>query len=55
MNQSKTQDFLFQNINTLKGVGIKTKKLLKKKKSIKIQIYFGNYQKDLLIEQIHKS
>jgi len=36
MNQSKTQDFLFQNINTLKGVGVKIKKLLKKKKIDKI-------------------
>ena len=36
MNQSKMQDFLLQNISTLVGVGLKTKKLLKKKKIEKI-------------------
>ena len=36
MNQSKIQDFLFQNVSTLKGVGSKTKKILKKKKIEKI-------------------
>jgi hypothetical protein len=33
MNQSKIQDFLTQNISILNGVGIKTKKILKKKES----------------------
>jgi len=32
MNQSKTQNFLTQNVSKLEGVGIKTKKILKKKK-----------------------
>ena len=36
MNQSKIQNFLTQNVSTLDGVGIKTKKLLKKKKIEKI-------------------
>ena len=36
MNQSKMQNFLFQNVSALKGVGIKTKKLLKRKKIEKI-------------------
>jgi len=36
MNQLKIQDYLFQNISILKGVGNKTKKLLKKKRIEKI-------------------
>ena len=36
MNQSKTQMFLTQNVSTLKGVGTKIKKLLKKKKIEKV-------------------
>ncbi len=36
MNQSKIQKFLIQNVSALDGVGIKTKKLLKKKKIEKI-------------------
>ena len=36
MNQSKIQNYLIKNISTLKGVGTKTNKLLKKKKIEKI-------------------
>ena len=36
MNQYKLQDFLIQNVAVLDGVGVKTKKLLKKKKIEKI-------------------
>ena len=36
MNQSKIQDFLIKSVSTLKGVGKKTKTLLKKKKIEKI-------------------
>ena len=36
MNQSKIHNFLMQNVSTLSGVGLKTKKLLKKKKIEKI-------------------
>ena len=42
MNQSKMLDFLVQNISTLKGVGEKTKKLLKKKKIEKISDLLWN-------------
>ena len=42
MNQSKTQDFLIQNVSNLEGVGIKTKKLLKKKKIEKISDLLWN-------------
>ena len=36
MNQLRIQNFLIQNITALKGVGLKTKKLLKKKKIDKV-------------------
>ena len=32
MNQSKTHNFLIQNVSRLNGVGVKAKILLKKKK-----------------------
>ena len=36
MNQSKIESFLSKNVSTLSGVGVKTKKLLKKKEIEKI-------------------
>ena len=42
MNQSKINNFLTQNISVLNGVGIKTKKLLKKKKIEKISDLLWN-------------
>ena len=42
MNQSKIQNFLIQNVSNLEGVGIKTKKLLRKKKIEKITDFLGN-------------
>ena len=43
MNQSKIHNFLLQNISTLNGVGIKTKKILKKKKIEKISDLLLNF------------
>ena len=43
MNQSKTHNFLFQNVSKLSGVGSKTKKLLKKKKIEKISDLLWNF------------
>ena len=43
MNQSKIQDLLTQNVSTLKGVGNKTKKLLKKKKIEKVSDLLWNF------------
>ena len=43
MNQSKIQDFLIQNVSNLEGVGIKIKKLLKKKKIEKISDLLWNF------------
>ena len=42
MNQSKMHNFLIQNVSVLDGVGIKTKKLLKKKKIEKISDLLWN-------------
>ena len=42
MNQSKNQNFLFANISSLKGVGSKTKKILKKKKIEKVSDLLWN-------------
>ena len=43
MNQSKIQDFLTRDIKSLEGVGLKTKKLLKKKKIEKISDLLWNF------------
>ena len=42
MNQSKIHNFLIQNVSALNGVGLKTKKLLKKKKIEKISDLLWN-------------
>ena len=46
MNQSKMQNFLNQNVSTLSGVGIKTRKLLKKKKIEKISDFLWSFPQD---------
>ena len=43
MNQTKIQDFLIQNISVLKGVGAKTKNILKRKKIEKIPDLLWNF------------
>ena len=43
MNQSKIHNFLVQNVSTLNGVGVKTRKLLKKKKIEKISDLLWNF------------
>ena len=43
MNQSKIHNFLIQNVSVLKGVGTKTKKLLKRKKIEKISDLLWNF------------
>ena len=42
MNQSKLQSFLFKNISSLEGVGVKISKLLKKKKIEKVSDILWN-------------
>ena len=42
MNQSKIHNFLIQNVSALYGVGMKTRRLLKKKKIEKISDFLWN-------------
>ncbi len=43
MNQPNIQDFLTKNVSTLYGVGVRTKKILKKKKIEKISDLLWNF------------
>ncbi len=43
MNQKKINEFLFQNISILKGIGQKTKKILKKKQIEKVSDFIWNF------------
>ena len=43
MNQPNIKDFLTKNVSTLYGVGVRTKKLLKKKKIEKISDLLWNF------------
>ncbi len=54
MNQSKIQNFLIQNVSMLGGVGIKIKKLLKKRKLKKYLIYYGIFLKVLQIDLMYE-
>ena len=44
--------YLLSDLTTIKGVGIKTTNLLKKKKLIIYLIYYGGYQSHLLTDQL---
>ena len=48
MNQSKTINYLMQNVSTLKGVGTNIKKLLKKKNIEKINDLLWNFPQDFI-------
>ena len=43
MNRFNIQDFLSKSVSTLNGVGIKTKKLLKKKKIERVSDLLWNF------------
>ena len=47
---NNTYKYLLSDLKSLKGVGLKTSNLLKKKKLILFLIYYGNYQDPILIE-----
>ena len=47
---NSTYKYLLSDLKSLKGVGLKTSNLLKKKKLIIFLIYYGNYQDPILIE-----
>ena len=50
MVNKSNYEYLLSDLTTLKGVGIKTTNLLKKKKLIIFLIYYGNYPNHTLIE-----
>ena len=54
MNIKENYKYLLSDLSTLKGVGIKTTNLLKKKKKILFLIFYGNYQKVTQIEVYHQ-
>ena len=50
MDNKSNYKYLLSDLTSLKGVGIKTTNLLKKKKLIIFLIYYGNYQNHIQIE-----
>ena len=54
MNNKRNYQYLLSDLTSLKGVGIKTMNLLKKKKSIIFLIYCGNFQKHIPTEAYHQ-
>ena len=50
MSHSNSYEFLLKDISTLKGVGQKTKKILKKKKLKLYLMSYGNYLRHLWID-----
>ena len=53
MDNKSNYKYLLSDLSALKGVGIKTTNLLKKKKLIISLIYYGSYQNQLQIEVYH--
>ena len=47
---NNTYNYLLSDLKKLKGVGVKTVNLLKKKKLITFLIFYGDYQSLMLIE-----
>ena len=54
MDYKSNYKHLLSDLSTLKGVGIKTTKILKKKISILFLIYCGNCQNHQLIGRSHQ-
>ena len=50
MNNKSNYQYLLSDLTALKGVGIKTRNLLKKKKLIIYLIYCGSFQNPIRIE-----
>ena len=50
MDIKRNYEYLLSDLSSLKGVGLKTSNLLKKKKLILFSIYYGNYQNPIRIE-----
>ena len=54
MDSKSNYKYLLSDLTAVKGVGIKTTNLLKKKKLIIFLIYYGNYQNLLQIAAYHQ-
>ena len=52
MTNKSNYEYLLSDLTKLKGVGVKTTNLLKKKKLIIFLIYYGNYPNHLQTEVI---
>ena len=54
MNNKTNYEYLLSDLSSLKGVGTKTKNLLKKKNINIYLIYYGNFQNLIQIEACHQ-
>ena len=54
MSNKSNYEYLLSDLTKLKGVGIKTTNLLKKKKLIIFLTYYGNYQNHIQIEVVQQ-
>ena len=54
MDNKSNYKYLLSDLTALKGVGIKTTNLLKKKRLIIFLIYYGNYQNRIQIAHYHQ-
>ena len=54
MDNKSNYKYLLSDLSSLKGVGIKTKNLLKKKKLTIFLIYYGNYLNLIQIEAVQQ-
>ena len=54
MDNKSNYKYLLSDLTTLKGVGVKTTNLPKKKRLTIFLIYYGNYLKILQIEVCHQ-
>ena len=50
MDIKRNYEYLLSDLKSIKGVGLKTSNLLKKKKLILFSICYGNYQNPIRIE-----
>ena len=54
MDIKRNYEYLLSDLSSLKGIGVKTTNLLKKKRLIIFLIYYGSYQNHTQIEVYHQ-
>ena len=54
MDIKRNYEYLLSDLKSIKGVGLKTSNLLKRKKLIAFLICYGNYQNPIQIEVYHQ-